>query len=540
MSSWNRVERWTFSALLLLALGLRAYTLTSQPFWSDEWYTLKMVSQPTLFQDILMILVTDFYPPLFYGLTWVGVRLGGEGIFFLRLISFLGGVAAVAMVFIIARRWAGQRAALYAGLLAALSPMGVYYAQEFKLYSFFAACGLWVLYEALACLDEEGRSWKRLALATAVSMYTYYLMPYLLLPLFLAAAWVWAQGWRQRARATATGLALGMLCALPLLPFFLKAAMMFTANFWDKGKHLLLWYTAQNFSTGFVAPEALAQAAALFFATLVAYNLRRRGKGAWAVAVMAAFAVLPSVVQWVQSELARPSYSDRAMLGSAYAWALCAGLGASLLPPWLGRLALALALSVNAYSLSLHYGPETRSRYDYQASYEALKRDWRPGDAVFHAQPQSLFPFCYFSREDHSGMQNWDKVDDPGFNFNAAVQGGRRYWRPVNAWLKERGLGIDAGLDSAYVFAPRLDDLALKGVQRVWLVSPSVAVLNRCWIPLLNLSRNGFSEFQALDVEKETWLTERGFRLSAQSELSPGVAVYRFDRRAKSKGHGNA
>jgi len=538
MQSWNRVERWTFFSLILLAAGLRAYTLTSQPFWSDEWYTLKMVSQPTLFQDILMILVTDFYPPFFYVMTWIGVRLGGEGVFFLRLISLLGGVAAVGMVYVIARRWTGQRAALYAGLLAAFSPLGVYYAQEFKLYSFFAATTLWTLYEALVCLEREDRSWKRLALATAVSMYTYYLAPYFLLPLFSAAAWAWRQGWRKQAKHAATGLAVGMLAALPLLPFFVKAAMMFTANFWDKGKHLLLWYTAQNFSTGFVAPEALAWAAAALFAALVACNLLRRGAEAWAVAVMAAFAILPSAVQWVQSELLRPSYSDRAMLGSAYAWALCAGLGAAWLPRRLGRLCLLLALSINAYSLGLHYNPDTRSRYDYQATYEALKIEWRPGDAVFHSDLQSLFPFCYYAREDHSGMQNWSKVDDPGFNFNTAVQGGWRYWRPVNEWLKERNLGIDAGLDPAYVFPPRLDEVALKGAKRVWLVAPSGPVLDRWCAPILNLKRNAYSEYKPVDPQKQDWLSARGFSLQWQGEMSPGVMVYRFDKGPR--GHAKA
>jgi hypothetical protein len=234
--------------------------------------------------------------------------------------------------------------------------------------------------------------------------------------------------------------------------------------------------------------------------------------------------------------LLRPSYSDRAMLGSAYAWVLCAGLGAAWLPRWLGRLCLLLALSINAYSLSLHYNPETRSRYDYQATYDALKAEWHPGDAVFHTDLQSLFPFCYYAREDHSGMQNWDKVEDPGFNFNAAVQGGRRYWRPMNAWLKEHNLGIDAGLDTAYVFPPRLDEVALKDVTRVWLVAPSVSVLDRWCAPILNLKRNAFSEYQPFDPQKQDWLPARGFVLQWQGEMSPGVMVYRFDKRSP-KGH---
>ena len=533
MRTWTHFQRQAFFFVVALGLVLRAYTLTSQPFWLDEWYTMKMVTQPTLFQNLLMPLVTDLYPPLFFLCTWVGTHFG-VGLLELRFFSLAGGVASVALVYIIARRWGGTRAAVYAGLLAALSPMGVYYSQEFKLYSFFAATTLWVLYEALVVLDDPAPRWKRLALATVVSMYTYYLTPYLLVAPVLAALWARRQGRVLQAQALLKGVAIGLLVALPLFPFFVKTVMMFSANFWELGKHWLLWYTAQNYSSGFIVPEHWAQVAAALCLAGIALNLRRRGPRA-ATALIVAFAILPSLLQFAQTELGKPSYSDRAMLGAAYGWALATGLGFAAVDAWLAPFALGLVLAINAYSLKLHYDPATRARYDFQASYEALKKDWRPGDVVFHEEQQSLLPFAYYERLDHSGMPNFEKMDDPGFHYNEAMQTGRRYWRMVNAWLKERGLGLDASLDPHRVYGERFETVALGGAIRLWYVVPSVEVLSRCWLPMINLARNHYVSHLPFDPTKEAWLPEHGFHLVSQHELSPGIQVYLFERKPQAR-----
>lgn len=532
MRPWNTAQRWAFAGIVALAALLRFYTLGSQPFWSDEWYTLKMSQQPHWIQTVLMTLVTDLYPPLLFVLTRASLAFG-DGLVQMRFFSFLGGVAAVALVFVIARRWWGTRAAVYAGLLAAVSPMGVYYAQEYKLYSFFAATNLWFLYECLRTLDPEQpvRNPWRLAAATAVSMYTYYLAPYLLAPLYLAAAWAWWRGRKAEGLTALKGMSYGLLLALPLFPFFLKTIMIFSANFWDLGRHALLWTTLQTYSDGIVAPAPVAQAAALLFACLVALNLRQRGPQTWAAAAVVAFATVPSLLQFLQTELLKPSYSDRAMLGAAYGWTLAAGLGLAAVDRWLAMALLAVALSFNAHALKLHYDPATRSRYDFQASYEALKKDWRPGDAVIHNDQQSLFPFNYYQRHDRSGLISYEKTEDPGFHYNEAVGRGREAWRKINAWLKTHDLGIDSGIDPYRVFGERLDKVAVGDAKRLWYVVPSVEVLSRCWNPMLNLWRNHYVAHQPFDPTKEPWLAQKGFKLKSKHELSPGVDAYLFERK---------
>ncbi len=198
---------------------------------------------------------------------------------------------------------------------------------------------------------------------------------------------------------------------------------------------------------------------------------------------------------------------------------------------WLAGLLLIAALSINAYSLGLHYDPATRSRYDFRVAYEALRVDWRPGDAVIHDDQQSLFPFNYQERQDHSGMISYEKTEDPGFHYNEAMQGGRRYWRIVNAWLKEHDLGLDSGIDPYRVFGDRLKDVAVGDAKRLWYVVPSVPVLSLCWHPMLNLWRNHVVEHEPFDPLKEAWLPQMGFHFVSKHELSPGIEVYLFERR---------
>jgi hypothetical protein len=257
-----------------------------------------------------------------------------------------------------------------------------------------------------------------------------------------------------------------------------------------------------------VAPAHVAEGAALLFIAAVALNLRRRGPKAWVVAAIVAFAVLPSLMQFVQLLVSKPSYSDRALLGAAYGWALAAGLGLATLDAWLGSALLILALSINAYSLNLHYNPATRS------------------------QQQTLFPWSYYERQDHSGMPNYEKIEDPGFHYNEAMQTGRRYWRLVNAWLKERGLGLDSGLDPHRVYGERFETVALDGATRLWYITMTQKKQDLLWYPMLNMWRNYVTPEEHFDIKQVSWIYEHGFHLLSQRELSPGVDAYFFERKA--------
>jgi hypothetical protein len=513
--------------LALLAACLRFYHLGSQPLWIDEYYTWRWVSQGSLLSDVLHILVVDIYPPLFQVFTWASTRID-DSAFWLRFWSALGGVAATLLTWSIVRRRFGRAAALAAGLAAAWFPLGVYYAQEAKLYSFFAAVSLWMLDEFLRLHEEADRSWGRLALATAASLYTCYLAPFLIAPLFLAAGLVWKRRPLQ-ARRLALGLLAGGLAALPLLPFFLKGVASFRDVQITLGRCCMPWYSAQNFSLGFWADERLAWLAAGLCLLGLALAWLRGPRGG-ALRVLVLFAALPPLLNWLVT-LKQPAYSDRALLGGGYAWLAAAVLGLFTLPRRPRWALLGLLLALQAAAVYQYHAEGRGQRQDFEPAYVRLKQLWRPGDTVFHFSGQSLYPFKFYAYREMLPMPNWMEIPEPG--IAPAAEGYRAAWRRFKPWLAQRGLPIDAGMEKSRVWSPRLEEEALKGAGRLWYVQMDADTQQRVWDPHLNVSRNHFKVYETFqkDPLNLAWLKANGFRFTRKEALAPGFDAYLFERK---------
>ncbi|MBC7223368.1 MAG: glycosyltransferase family 39 protein, partial [Anaerolineae bacterium] len=149
----QREGAWAAALLVLclLALALRVHRLEAQSLWYDEGVTayLTTLSLP----DLTAWTADDIQPPLYYYAVWLWVRLAGTGEFALRFPSVLAGMLAVPCLAWVGRRVAGsRRAGLVAGLLVAVSPLHLWYAQEARNYT-------WV---TLLCLAASGLLWARL------------------------------------------------------------------------------------------------------------------------------------------------------------------------------------------------------------------------------------------------------------------------------------------------------------------------------------------------------------------------------------------
>jgi hypothetical protein len=354
----SAVPLWVQGLLVVsLAAALRLYSLNRQPIWCDEYYTWRWVTLPNPISVVLHVLAADIYPPLYQILTWFVVRLD-DGPGFLRSLSVLGGVLAAFLIWLIVQRFFLARAAFAAGVVAALSPLGIYYSQEAKFYSFFAALGLWMLYEFLCILDEDRPGFARLALAVAISSYTSFLTPYLLAPLFLAAFIVAWRGQRSAAWVAVKGMVLGEVLALPMLPFFIKGIATFQQGL--EYPRPVLWlplFSAQNFSLAFWPTAALSTAAALLLGLgiLGLWRLRRE-PGARALGILALFAFLPPTLN-ILSAISKPVYSDRAILACAYAWAGVAVAGLWGWPRALRWTALGGLIALQGLALHAYYDP---------------------------------------------------------------------------------------------------------------------------------------------------------------------------------------
>ena len=129
-----------FSLLTIGAFVLQAANLGSRSLWLDEGFTLMRIfgSWSDLWSNTVYwngIRTTDTNPQVYFALLKAWSVFAGRSEFALEWFSLSGGAGFVALCIALARRAFGLRAALFAALFAALSPLVAWYSVELRMYS---------------------------------------------------------------------------------------------------------------------------------------------------------------------------------------------------------------------------------------------------------------------------------------------------------------------------------------------------------------------------------------------------------------------
>ena len=222
------------AALVLLAFALRAINLTGESLWRDEVDIVRFTLQPA--QVLLRSFTqTGFNGPLYLLLMRPWLALAGVNDFALRYFSLLCSVALVVLVWVLARRWVGPRAAWVTAGLLAVSPVHIWYAGEGKMYTLQPALLVLALYALARVLGPLGpvgpvrpvspqatrrsnaRWWLVFIVATSCAFYVH-----ILSPLFLSVAViVFIANWTMARRHVRGAIvALGCL-TLPYVPLLI-------------------------------------------------------------------------------------------------------------------------------------------------------------------------------------------------------------------------------------------------------------------------------------------------------------------------------
>jgi mannosyltransferase len=285
-------------ALTLLAALLRLITLSSQSFWLDEGYTVRLLRMP-FGQMLRTVPTTESTPYLYYAVAWVWTRAFGFGEFGLRSLSALAGIATVPVVYLAARWLAGRRAAAIAGLLVAVSPVLVWFSQEARSYS------LATLLSALTVLCVVGYQRSRhprwlagWAAAAALGLATHYFVAFVVLG---ELVWLWRSGPRDRRLAAAVGLVAAVGCAL--VPLAITQQQTGHADYISHSSlHTTLVQIPKQLVLGYASPDqhliaVLAALLVLFGAvTPLALSAPVRARAAWPLAVGATALLVPVVL----------------------------------------------------------------------------------------------------------------------------------------------------------------------------------------------------------------------------------------------------
>ena len=128
--STNKTYYLLFAGIIAVGLFLRLYQLGDDELWLDE----AMTGFIALTRDWLDYLRIANNPPLYFIMQrgWCDLVTCNE--FGLRLSSALFGVLFIVIAGILCRRLYGRKVALAVALVAAVSPIHVYYSQEARVY----------------------------------------------------------------------------------------------------------------------------------------------------------------------------------------------------------------------------------------------------------------------------------------------------------------------------------------------------------------------------------------------------------------------
>jgi mannosyltransferase len=185
-------------AIVLLGLVLRSYDLLAQSLWLDEAMSLYWASLPA--DEVLsrlMALSGDPHPPFYYLVLKLWIAALGDGEIAVKSLSVVAGLAVIPLTYALGHWLFGRRAGLLSALLAAASPVLVWYAQEVRMYSLLTALTLAAALCLWQALDtRRGLWWLLYALLALAGAYTHVYSALLLPAHGLFALWVWGRGWR--------------------------------------------------------------------------------------------------------------------------------------------------------------------------------------------------------------------------------------------------------------------------------------------------------------------------------------------------------
>lgn len=459
--------------MALVAGGVRLYALTRDPLWYDEvmhlqisrdltWHTLSC-------KDALI-------EPFFCTFLFLWLKLSTSELW-IRLYAVLFGLFTVAVAYLFGRRLAGRRGGFACGLLAALSPMLVFYSRDVKMYPLVTFLELSVAYLALVYASPEG---KPRHLGAYMVLAVLLLHTHLVAPFYLAGLNVVYLVFRARSLKKTVGWlaaqAAVVVATVPYLYAQYRFAQVFEGAFFfaPRPRPRSLLITASNLLVGYATQEWVRLAAVGVFAGLVVLAfVLLKGKRAEAAVLVGAAALHVAGLYVFSLRAAHSFYVDRYLIGSAAPILVVAGAGlARLRWSWVRRPLGAVVLILFGFGLRDYYAyrftPDFREHpgvlrtFDAHGLRDVIRAEAQPRDAVWHV---TFFELAQL---------RWYVPEMP----HVLIDMGRRADSTLSLLLPDRGRDF-------YGNHPVELETVLEDAGRVWVVIPENS-------PGLYARRHGF------------------------------------------------
>lgn len=419
------------TAILVVAIAARLAGIASRPLWYDEAFSVLFSEKGPATMLVSTLSSTrggaaEEHPLAYYLMLWEWMRMFGESLIAVRLLSVLGGVLLVGSVYLLASDLLGNPTALVAAAIAALSPFQVHYGQEIRMYVFLA---LWLLLATYAyhraAASGNWKWWAAFALFAALAQYTHNLAAF-----YLTAAALWpllANDWR----ALKSVFLAGCVALVLYLPWLIHLPAQFAKvgqTYWIEKPALYRILTLLlTFVTNLPLPGWLLVAGLFVSLSLVALALiqtlraaRSRFLGVQAGLWLLYLSFAPPILLFLFSQW-KPIYLERALLPSGaifciwLAWALVQTRMARPMQYTAAAL-LGVAFTVGIYEhityAGFPYAP-------YESMLKHVEDEQQLGDVIIHSSKLSMLPSAYYDR----GLAETYIADPPGSPQDTLARG---------------------------------------------------------------------------------------------------------------------
>lgn len=196
----------------LLAMFVCFWIGIHQSLWFDEAYSIMLAKQSP--HEIIRLTAIDTHPPLYYLLLHYWGELFSWNVVALRSSSVLAYGGTIVIAGLLMRRLFGNRVAVVAVVLAALSPLMMRYGFELRMYALASLVGVLATFVLIAARTANGSRaiwlWIAYAVLVAIGVYSVYYLALLWIAhvvwlvwmsrrdlfskSFWRLSWVWAYG----------------------------------------------------------------------------------------------------------------------------------------------------------------------------------------------------------------------------------------------------------------------------------------------------------------------------------------------------------
>jgi 4-amino-4-deoxy-L-arabinose transferase-like glycosyltransferase len=398
--------------VLLLAAGLRLYTLDLRPLWVDEAWTLSTV----YWNDPRLSLTFDFLrfnPPRMTSvhllLSLLNAHLLGTDPWSLRIPSVAFGVGAVYMTYRLGALWFSRWVGIAAALLSALNLEQIVRSQEMRQYPLFLLLSLsstYLLAKALRGGAESRRICAAYGVVTVLLAYSH------LLAVFVIGGQLLYVAATERAASLRLTGPLPRLCIFWFL-MYAPALAAFVSNF-DASRlntgvsfdatapNLLALYRRLFLNVGDATPVL---ALALGLGVLGAFAALRPRRSQAAGFFLVFLAVLPLGAWLLASWSPRVFTIPKSWIYSSPTLHLLAALGLASLPGrWTSPVLLLGLCTATVTPLVSYYRTHTNPGYDQAAAYVRGHAEQAP---VFLRDGLRVFSYYYIDQYPRLGTAAW-------------------------------------------------------------------------------------------------------------------------------------